>query len=249
MSAPLEAQASLPWTSYAADSPVRTCPARERARALLANARACGVSTLALSASSGPLGLWLRTSPAAQLNGSTRSSVSWTHSAMRAFRAQCRRAMSALLTAEGACLLLPTLTVCQRYNRGGEPSLQTLARAALLPTLSTNPAPYNTRRGVKYPGLLPTLLASHPEALRDRRGRKHESMLPTLTARDEKGPGSAKKSRGGKGLPLTLGGHLSPAFCLWFMGFPADWLDVDDAPAFARSATRSSRSAPKSSAG
>src|SRR5690606_36227054 len=105
--------------------------------------------------------------------------------------------------------LLPTLTVCQRDNAGGEspgptrPSLETLAKRGL---------------------------------------------LPTMTRRDEKGPGP-NRTKGGSDLPGTLGGHLNPAFCLWFMGFPADWLDVDDARVFARSATPSSRSAPKSSGG
>jgi 2-methylcitrate dehydratase PrpD len=71
-------------------------------------------------------------------------------------------------------------------------------------------------------------------------------MLPTMTTRDEKGPGPANKTHGGGlDLPQFLGGHLSPAWCLWFMGFPVDWLDVDDAHVFARSATPSSRSAPK----
>lgn len=123
---------------------------------------------------------------------------------------------------------------------------------------------------------LPTLLASHPESLRDRRGLKvlptlsasfesgnrgganpdgpfrpslHEmarrGTLPTLTSRDEKGPGPAH-TKGGSDLSGTMGGHLNPAWCLWFMGFPADWLDVDDAHVFARSGTRSSRSARKS---
>jgi hypothetical protein len=77
-----------------------------------------------------------------------------------------------------------------------------------------------------------------------RRGR----LLPTLACRDEKGPGPTH-TKSGVDLPQTLGGHLNPMWCLWFMGFPADWLDVDDAHVFARSGTRSSRSARKSSAG
>jgi hypothetical protein len=198
MSAKLDGQTSLALTSSAADFRARTCLPLERARALLEAARDCGVSTLALSRSYPHLGSWLRTSPAARLNGSTRSSVSWTHSAMTAFRAQCRQRMSALLIGENASSLLPTLT--------------------------GNPAPYSRRRGVTYPGLV--------------------AQLPTLCLR-EKGPGPANKHKGGKDLPGTLGGHLNPDWCLWFMGFPAGWLDVDDAPAFVRSVTRSSRSKAK----
>lgn len=162
---------------------------------------------------------------------------------MQSYRSRSRQAMSALLT--------------------DEPD------SSSLPALTTNPAAWNRRHGVTYPGLLPTLtatqygsnrgganpngpirpalptlLASHPEALRDRRGMKHPLMLPTMTARDEKGPGPAH-TKGGRDLSQSLGGHLSPTWCLWFMGFPADWLDVDDAHVFARSGTRSSRSAPK----
>ncbi len=58
-------------------------------------------------------------------------------------------------------------------------------------------------------------------------------FLPNLTRRDEKGP-APKHSKGGRDLPGTLGGHLNVTWCLWYMGFPEGWLDVDDAQAFAR---------------
>jgi hypothetical protein len=69
---------------------------------------------------------------------------------------------------------------------------------------------------------------------------------PTPTRRDEKGPGP-KHTRAGSDLPQVAGGHLNPLWVAWLMGFPVDWLDVDDALVFARSATPSSRSARKSS--
>jgi hypothetical protein len=138
--------------------------------------------------------------------------------------------MLELLTSEVESSLLPTLTVCGNYNRKG--------------------ASKNSGDGLRT-ALLPTLLSS----AEDKGGWKYQrgnlnlrgalAQLPTLTTRDEKGPGPASKHKGGRDLPGTLGGHLNPDWCLWFMGFPAGWLDVDDAPAFARSATRSSRSAPK----
>lgn len=184
---------------------------------------------------------------------------------MAAFRAQCRRAMSALLTDANDSSLLPTVTVNGNYNRKGASSesgdgLRT-ALVRMLPTLtvcmrdnSGGETPGPTRPSLETlarDGMLPTLLSSA-----DKGGATYgrgnlmlrgtlSAMLPTLTTRDEKGPGPAAKSRGGKDLPLTLGGHLNPTWCLWFMGFEEDWLDVDDAPAFVRSGTRSYPNAAK----
>lgn len=70
--------------------------------------------------------------------------------------------------------------------------------------------------------------------------------MPTLTARDHKGPGP-EHTKGGRDLARTLGGHLSPTFCEWFMGFPTAWTALG--PASPRSVMRSSRSARKSSGG
>jgi len=131
---------------------------------------------------------------------------------MLAFRSRCQQVMSALLTSEEESSwsqeeLLPTLSAAgygtgnngtrdgeTEFNLKGKPSLETMAKRGLLPTLTID------------------------------------------------------GKNGGRDLPGTLGGHLNPEWCLWFMGFPAVWLDVDDGPAFARSATPSSRRAPKSSA-
>lgn len=56
------------------------------------------------------------------------------------------------------------------------------------------------------------------------------SLLPTLTARDWKSIGRQDHPRlkASRGLPLneTLGCNLSPEFCEWMMGFPAQWTDV-----------------------
>lgn len=175
--------------------------------------------------------------------------------------------MSALLTGESASSLLPTLTVDGNYNRkGASKESGDGLRTALLPTLTVC---LRDNRGGENPegparpsletlaktGALPTLLSSAESRGGQTYGRGNLTLrgtlqqLPTLTTRDEKGPGPANKTRGGKDLPLTLGGHLNPTWCLWFMGFAVDWLDVDDAPAFARSETRSFRNAQKSSAG
>lgn len=239
MSAPLEKQTSLPWTSSAAASPAKMSPARARALALLEIAQASGVSSLAFLASLSLGGLLWKTLPVVLENGSTRSCLSWNGSAMRAYRSRCQRAMSALLTADRESSLLPTLTVSGNYNRkGASPNSGDGLRTALLPTLSastygSNKGGANGRVGKDRPSI---------ETLAKR------GMLPTLTTRDEKGPGPASKSKGGRDLPHALGGHLNPEWCLWFMGFPEGWLDVDDAHAFARSATALSRSKRKLSA-
>jgi hypothetical protein len=184
--------------------------------------------------------------------------------------------MSALRIFESDCLLLPTVTISGNYYRkGASPNsgdgLITALR--LLPTLtatsygsSNNGDPgdgrgaYSTAgapsiESLARMGMPPTLLSTAEHKGGNTYGRGNLTLrgtlrsLPTLTTRDEKGPGPALKSKGGKDLPRTLGGHLNPEWCLWFMGFPADWLDVDDAHVFARSGTRSSRNKPKSSAG
>jgi hypothetical protein len=69
-------------------------------------------------------------------------------------------------------------------------------------------------------------------------------LLPTLCRRDEKGIGP-QHTQGGQDLPRTVGGHLSPTFCEWFMGFPEGWTSAMPARGSRRSATQSSRSAPK----
>lgn len=92
------------------------------------------------------------------------------------------------------------------------------------------------------PVLLPTLTASSATRGAAVRGKKaqggpslQELLLPTLCSRDEKGPGPAH-TKSGVDLPQTVGGHLSPEFCEWYMGFPAGhtlpiqrWLEEQDA--------------------
>jgi len=196
-------QTLLQFSSSAAVSLAKMCPAQARARALLESARACGVSSLVWSQSFNPNGSLSRTSRAVRDGGSMRSCVSWKSSAMRSYLSRLRRVMSELLTSEGGCSLLPTLTVHGNYNRKG--------------------ASPNSGDGLW-------------------------TALRTLPARDAKGP-APKHTKGGRDLASDIGGHLNPEWCLYFMGFPAGWLEVDDAHVFARSGTRSSRNAPKSSGG
>jgi hypothetical protein len=274
MSALLEKQTSLPWISSAAAFPARTCPAQARAQAFLVHAQACGVSSLAFLASFSPGGLSWKTLPAVRENGSTRSCLSWNGSAMLAYRSRCQRAMSALRIEERESSLLPTLTVAGNHNRkGASPNSGDGLRTALLPTLSacsygSNKGGAAGREGPERPsletrakrGTLPTLTASAADRSLSGSGANaqggpnlaetlRDNMLPTLTTRDDEGPAPTKKTKGGKDLPGTIGGHLNPHWCEAFMGFPEGWLDVDDALVFVRSATRSFRSKQRSSGG
>lgn len=113
-------------------------------------------------------------------------------------------------------------------NRGGanpdgpfRPSLIQMARdgSLMLPTLTVSDN--SNRKGAsKFSG----------DGLRT-------ALLPTMCTRDEKGPGPTH-TKGGRDLSGTMGGHLNPDWCRWFMGFPEGWLDVNDEHVFARSETR-----------
>ena len=134
-------------------------------------------------------------------------------------------------------------------------------RRRMLALRTTEPACSLLRPTLTAKANLLSPMASHPEGLRDRKGRK---LLPTLTARDRKGPGPTH-TKSGVDLPQVIGGHLSPVWCEWFMGFPSDWTAPmierrkrkprkstsyrGTARASKRSVTPSSRSARKSSAG
>lgn len=237
MSGKLARKISSPSISSAADSPARMSRRLAGALALRVLEAACGANSSEWSASLLPPSWWLRTSLPALRAGLMRSDATWNSLAMRVYRSRCRQAIAELRTDGAEFSLLPTLTVSGNTNRkGASPTSGDGLRTALLPTLVASFGPGNkggqNRNGRWRPSLVEL-------------ARKGE--LPTLTTRDEKGPGPASKSKGGKDLPSTLGGHLNPEWCRWFMGFPVGWLDVEDTHVFARSATRSSRSARKSS--
>lgn len=184
--------------------------------------------------------MWSRTSPAALRSGSTLSSVTWNSSVMRAFRYQLRQAISGLPTSAAASSLLPTLTT--KSNMLSPDSQKWPRHRRLLPTLTSSD--YGSNSGGKLSGpprpslqslareLLPTLTASSAKrghAVRSPKAQGgpslEEALLPTLCARDSKGPGP-KHTQGGQNLPKTVGGHLSPTFCEWFMGFETGFTEV-----------------------
>jgi hypothetical protein len=127
------------------------------------------------------------------------------------------------------------------------------AGSSLLPTLTAKAnlfSPY-MQRWPAHRALLPTLVSHdcRTPAEREREGGPTlRALLPTLCARDAKGIGP-KHTQGGQDLPRTLGGNLSATWCRWYLGFPPGWLDALDESRFASLATRSFRSARRSSAG
>lgn len=128
--------------SFAEGSHARTCPGRERARALLATARDCGLNLPGLSGTSDRNGSWLKTSPAEPENGLIPSDQIWDGSVMRAFRSRSLARLLEHLTNEPGCLSWPTVTAARygtgnngdpgdgrgTYRTAGKPSLWTLAR-------------------------------------------------------------------------------------------------------------------------
>lgn len=139
---------SGPSTSSAGASLARISRAQELAAALLESARACGLSLPGSSESCGQLGLWSRTSPAAQSDGSIPCAQNWDGSVMKRFRSHCRRATSEPGTSGDGSSLLPTPSAATygtsgngdpgdgrgEYAHKGTPSLHTMARMGTLPT-------------------------------------------------------------------------------------------------------------------
>ncbi len=174
---------------------------------------------------------------------------------MRAYRSRLRQAIAARGIGADASSLLPTPTTA---NNLLAPYMQRWpAHRRLLPTLtaqsygSTNNGTRDGKKSYKTKGtlsleamakkgtLLPTLTASSATRGKAMRGKNAQGgpslqealspiLMPTLCARDEKGPGP-RHTKGGDDLPRRAGGHLSPTFCEWYMGYPRDWSALSDA--------------------
>jgi len=230
----MSAQLALPFfpllTSSAADFPVRTSAALESELASLVLVAASGLSTVVSSPSYDRPGSWSKMSPAERLRGLTQWSKGWSSKGTCAYRSRLRQLMSERRTREQEfSSLLPTLTRhSYGTNQGGAAgrtgkvrmSLQRMARDGLMPTL--------TRKG----NLLSPSMQKWPAHRR----------LPTLTKHDEKGASPSEMNRKSPSLSaFATGGHLSPQWCEWFMGFPAGWTELDRASQ--PSETQSSRSA------
>jgi hypothetical protein len=211
-------QLDLPFcdrsTSSAEASPVRTSAAPASVLASQVLAAVFGSNISESLASSGRDGSSSRTSLAELLHGSTLCAAAWDSSDMRAYRSRLRRRMLALRTSEHACSSLPTLMSKANLL---SPSMQKWpAHRRLLPTLTAQS--YGTNRGGA---------AGRTGKVRESLQTIAKRLLPTLTARDAKGPGAMRKREGGRDLPQEVGGHLNPAWCEWFMGFPEGWTRLE----------------------
>lgn len=235
--------------SSAEASRAKTCPAQERARALLAHAQASGLNLPGSSKSCILSGSSSKTSPADLAGGSTRSALTWDSSGMKRYRSRCQLLLSALLTGAAESSLLPTPSA-SRYGTGqngcpgdgraqfagkGKPSLYTMASHGTLPTPMGRDWKGPSSEGGKHG------MGSLPNAIK--------KMLPTPTAGDAKASGSRRKagSSAHAGVSLTdvvihgqelhqhqdrkpNSGRLSPRFVSWMMGFPLDWLRSNSGP-------------------
>lgn len=213
MSGQLAQQLSLPWISFVEVSPVRTYQAQARELALVVLAAASGLSTSESFLNYARNGLWSRMSPAALISGLTLSGKAWNSRDARAYRSRLRQQMLARRTnVDASSSLLPTLTKTANML---EPSMQKWpSHRNLLPTLTAQS--YGSNQGGQ---------AGRTGSIREslQTMAKNGKLAATLCARDARGPTQARKSKGGRNLPLEAGGHLSPTFCEWFMGFPENW--------------------------
>ena len=212
-------------SSSAADSRAKTYPARERARALLASARACGLSLPGSLENSGRGGSLSRTSPQVRPDGLIRSWPGWRNSIIKRFRSLCRHAMSALHTEEHGFLSWATHTVVGNQlspSMAKWPSCKAIQD--MLPTPSASS--YGSNRGGAAGRTGPVRESLETMA--------RNGSLPTPQARDMKGPpGKACQERGGhqSSLPSALGQStrcLNPRFVEWMMGFPLLWTETQD---------------------
>lgn len=211
----------------------KTSVPQVRELALLVLAAASGTSTSESSASCVPPSSWSKMSPAERVRGLTPSGQAWESSATKRYRSRLAQLMSEHRTSAPVfSSLLPTLTATTYgTNHGGSAG-------------RTGPVRESLQTMAKKGTLLPALTAKGNMLSPSMQKWAGHRNLPTLCARDSKGPGPTH-TKGGRDLPSTLGGHLSPTFCEWLMGFPADWtvLGTESKP----SATPSCPSAPKSS--
>jgi hypothetical protein len=200
----------------AEDSPARTCPPRVSESVLGGGAPACGTTSRPSSGRSGRNGSSSKTLHQEPRRGCVQYDTNCTCSVIERAPWGLPPQTSARLIAESACSLLPTLTASSYgSNIGGaagrvgkeRPSSPTMAKRGLLPTLTAT-ANLLSPSMQKWAG--------------------HRRLLQTLTARDEKGPGPTH-TKSGVDLPQVIGGHLSPTFCEWYMGFPEGWTDLGDA--------------------
>lgn len=188
-----------------------------------------GGNTSASSTNSGHPSSSPKTPPGPAAGGSLRSHRRWPRSGTGGHTFVSELATSDISTSATACSsLLPTLTACGRDNTGGarrdgarRPSLQTLAREGLLPTLKVSDVKSGDRRRAAAGGRV------------GRNGRWWNADLRDLA------------------LTANGGGLLCPRWAERFMGFPIGWTDsaasqMPSSPSKAPQRSNSSRPGPPS---
>ena len=213
--------AALPARTSASQDVAPACPS--------APAPACGGSTSESSALSDLRSSLLRTLHALADGGSLRSRRRWPRSGTGGLMFASELATSGTTTSATACSsLLPTLTVSARDNQGGgagrvgpvRPSLQTMAREGLLPTLQARDCMSGDRRRAEAGGKVGSNGRRWGLNLRD------VVLLPTLTSRDWKSSSPSTWKTNARPLSEHMGRLLCPTWCEQFMGFPAGWTEL-----------------------
>ena len=197
----LEALTSLPE-----DSPARTLASQETAPGCPVSAAASGPSFTELSAKFSPVGQSLKMSLGLELSELTGCSLTWQEQTTPLGRSWWVLSMPELRMSGSGSGLLPTLSATPYgRNKGGQnpdgperPSLETMAKQGMLPTLTATDA---RGRGYHYS-----------------QGDKSKPVLSLSGA-----VGAAKSPQLGIG-----SGPLSPCFAEWFMGYPVGWTDVSE---------------------
>ena len=134
-------------------------------------------------------------------------------------------------------------------SSGSRKSKRTSRHSDTLPAPSRFlPPTLEPRTFVDASSLLPTLTAkANLLAPSMQKWAAHRRLLPTLTSSSygtNQGGAAGRTGEVRPSLNTLAGGPLNPQWCEWFMGFPANWTDVEDE----RSETPSSPNVPKSSA-
>lgn len=218
-------------TSSVVDSHVRTSHQRDIARALLATARACGLSLTALSESSSPPGSSSKTSRVAPHAGSMPYVGAWKDADTKRYLSRCRRALSALRTgatesSSSVDWSTPLAGDAQRSgdrNRGRFRNLHGDVRD--WPTAVTTDAKgarRNSARGDHWTSnqgetLTDAVRAEWPTITASRYGSQNNGTRDGVTEYATKGTKSLD------GLAVAEGGTLNPSWVEALMGFPLGW--------------------------
>lgn len=227
-------------TSSAGDSPARTYPPPGGEPGSQERGPGSGTPSGTSSLRSGRGSSSSRTSRAGRDDGCPRCGETCTCSDTERASSRFLPPTSGPRTSGDGSSLLPTPSASSYgTNQGGAagrvgrvgPSLQTMAAKNLWPTPTVSGNWNRAGASPKSGDGLATAV----------------NRWATQCSSDDHGP-RGKATNGGRNLP-RVGGHLNPRWIAWLMGFPVDWLDGVDVPALGLSATRSSRSAQRSSDG